>query len=368
MLQSRSRLDVNVGARVAGDIVQFVLSILRPRGRLAAENLFLRKQLALYLERQVKPRRADDATRLTLVALSRLIDWRQLLTVVKPETLIRWHRKGFRLFWRRKSRRPGRPRVPADLRQLIAEMAVANRTWGEERIASELLVKLGVRISPRTVRRYMPSGSGSKRGPGSQAWSTFVRNHARSVLACDFFITVTAGLRVLYVFEVLEVGTHRILHWNVTDHPTAAWTTQQFRMVVSGDEPHRFVVHDHDSIYSDGVDHAITAMGLAVVKTPLRAPQANAFCERLIGTIRRECLDFVIPWSERHVRSVLAEWVAHYNRGRPHSSLGPGIPDPAEDWLAPPSSGHRIRDGHRVVAKQVLGGLHHEYRLEPIAA
>jgi len=368
MAQSRSRLDVCTIVRVGCDILQFTLSILRPRGRLAAENLFLRKQLALYLERQVKPRRADDATRLTLVALSRLIDWRQLLTVVKPETLIRWHRKGFRLFWRWKSRPQGRPRVPADLRQLIAEMAVENRTWGEERIASELLVKLGLRVSPRTVRRYMPSGSGSKRGPGSQAWRTFVRNHARSVLACDFFVTVTAALRILHVFVVMEVGTRRILHWNVTDHPTAAWTAQQFRMVVSGDQPHRFVLHDHDSIYSEGADRAIAAMGLTVVKTPVRAPQANAFCERLIGTIRRECLDFVIPWGERHVRSVLAEWVAHYNRGRPHASLGPGIPDPARDWLAPPLSGHRIRDGHRVVAKPVLGGLHHEYRLESMAA
>jgi transposase InsO family protein len=368
MAQSRSRLDVCTIVRVAGDILQFALSTLRPRGRLAAENLFLRKQLALYLERQVKPRRADDATRLTLVALSRLIDWRQLLTVVKPETLIRWHRKGFRLFWRWKSSPHGRPRLPADLRQLIAEMAVENRTWGEERIASELLVKLGLRVSPRTVRRYMPSGSGSTRGPGSQAWSAFVRNHARSVLACDFFVTVTVGLRILYVFVVMEVGTRRILHWNVTDHPTAAWTAQQFRMVVSGDEPHRFVVHDHDSIYSEGVDRAIVAMGLTVVKTPVRVPQANAFCERLIGTIRREWLDFVIPWSERHVRSVLAEWVAHYNRGRPHASLGPGIPDPAHNRLAPPSSGHRIRDGHCVVAKPVLGGLHHEYRLESMAA
>jgi transposase InsO family protein len=340
--------------------------MLRSHAQLAAKNLFLRKQLALYLERQVKPRRADDATRLTLIALSRLIDWRQLLTVVKPETLSRWHRTGFRLFWRWKSRSQGRPRVPVDLRQLIAEMAAANRTWGEERIASELLVKLGIRVSPRTVRRYMPSGSGSKHGPGSQAWSTFVRNHARSMLACDFFVVVTAGFRMLYIFVVLEVGTRRILHWNVTDHPTGEWTAQQFRMVVSGDEQHRFVVHDHDSIYSEGVDRTIAAMGLTVLRTPVRAPQANAFCERLIGTIRRECLDFVIPLNERHVRSVLAEWVAHYIRGRPHASLGPGIPDGPE--IAPVMSGHRIREGHCVIATPILGGLHHEYRLEPRAA
>jgi putative transposase len=368
MSQSRSHVFVRTFLRVAADILRFGSSLWRSHAQLAAENLFLRKQLALYLERQVKPRRADDATRIALVALSRLMDWRQLLTVVKPETLIRWHRKGFRLFWRWKSMARGRPRVPADVRRLIADMAAANRTWGEERIASELLVKLGIRVSPRTVRRYMPSCPGSKSGPGSQAWSSFVRNHARAVLACDFFVTVTATFRVLYVFVVMEVGTRRILHWNVTAHPTAEWTAQQFRMVVSGDQPHRFVLHDHDSIYSDGVDRTLAAMGLTVLKTPVRAPQANAFCERLIGTIRRECLDFLIPLNERHVPRVLAEWVSHYNRGRPHASLGPGIPDPAGDCLAPSPAGHRIRDGHRVVAPPVLGGLHHEYRLERMAA
>jgi transposase InsO family protein len=368
MAESRSRLNVRTIVRVAGDVLRFVSSTLRPHAQLAAENLFLRKQLALYLERKVKPRRADDATRITLVALSKLIDWRRLLTVVKPDTLIRWHRKGFRVFWRWKSVPCGRPRLPADLRRLIADIAAANRTWGEERIASELLVKLGIRVSPRTVRRYMPSGPGSKSGPGSQAWSSFVRNHARAVLACDFFVTVTATFRLLYIFVVLEVGTRRILHWNVTDHPTAEWTAQQFRMVVPGDQSHRFVVHDHDSIYSEGVDRTIAAMGLTVLKTPVRAPQANAFCERLIGTIRRECLDFVIPLNERHVRSVLREWVAHYNRGRPHTSLGPGIPDPPHDRLASFSSGHQIRDGHRIVAEPILGGLHHEYHLEPMAA
>ena len=195
-----------------------------------------------------------------------------------------------------------------------------------------------------------------------------MRNHARSVLACDFFVTVTARFRLVYVFVVLEVGTRRILYWNITDHPTAEWTAQPFRMVVSGEQPHRFVVHDHDSIYSEGVDRTIEAMGLRVLKTPVRAPQANASCERLIGTIRCECLDFVIPLNERHVRSVLTEWVGHYNRGRPHASPGPGIPDAAGDCLAASYCGHRIPVGQRVVARRVLGGLHHEYRLEPMAA
>jgi transposase InsO family protein len=351
--------------QVARDFGALIGSAMRSRAQLAAENLFLRKQLALYLERQVKPRRADDATRITLVGLSWLVDWRPLLTVVKPETLIRWHRKGFRLWWRWKSRRRGRPPIPIDLQQLIATMAAANRTWGEERIADELLVKLGIRVSPRTVRRYMPSRPPRAR-QRTQAWITFIRNHARAMIASDFFVVVTATFRVLYVFVVLEVGTRRILHWNVTQHPTADWTSQQSRMIVPGDQGHRFVIHDRDSIYSDGVDRTLEAMGLAVLKTPARVPQANTFVERAIGTIRRECLNLMIPVSERHLRVILREWIRHYNRGRPHSALGPGLPDPPPDRVVV-STGQNLPRDHRVVTTPILGGLHHEYRLEAAA-
>ena len=197
--------------------------------------------------------------------------------------------------------------------------------------------------------------------------ATFVRNHARGMLACDFFVVVIATFRVFYVFVVLEVGTRRILHWNVTEHPTAEWTAQQFRMIVPGDQLHRFVIHGRDSIYSEGIDgtlRALRAMGLQVLKTPVRSPQANAHYERLIGTIRRECLDFVIPLTERHLRRVLTEWVAHYNHGRPHASLGPGIPDPTLDLSEVGSRGHRIPGGHEVIRTPLLGGLHHEYRLQ----
>ena len=203
------------------DVLHFAGLGLRTRVRLAAENLFLRKQLAMYLERQVKPHRASATTRLTLVVLARFIDWRSVLTIVQPDTLVRWHRHAFRLFWRWTSRRRGRPRIPLELQQLIAEMARANRTWGEERIAAELLLKLGISLSARTVRRYMRRPRSAHPGSGTQAWTTFVRNHARDVLACDFFVTVTAQFRLLYVFVVLDVGTRRLLHWNVTEHPTA---------------------------------------------------------------------------------------------------------------------------------------------------
>ena len=210
----------------------------------------------------------------------------------------------------------------------------------------------------------MPRRAHPPKSEQSQTWSTFGRNHASAVLACDFFVAVTATFRVFYVFVVLEVGTRRILHWNVTEHPTAEWTAQQFRMVVPGDQSHRWVIHDRASIYAEGVNATVTAMGLTILKIPVRAPQANAHCERLIGTIRRECLDWLVLFNEEHLRRVLHEWIAHYNRGRPHASLGPGIPEPPPEPIPKPSHRHRLSVGHRVAPRPILGGLHHEYRVE----
>jgi hypothetical protein len=188
--------------RLLLDAQRFISLGFRSRSQLAAENLFLRKQLALYAERGVRPCRADEDTRIALVVLARFFDWRAALTIVKPETLIRWHRRGFRLFWRWKSQMCGRPPLPVDVQRLIATMARPNATWGEERIAAELLLKLGIRVSPRTVRRYIPT-TGRPRGPrgraSSQRWSTFVRNHAEATLACDFFVTITAAFRMVYL-------------------------------------------------------------------------------------------------------------------------------------------------------------------------
>jgi transposase InsO family protein len=298
---------------LAQDALRFLLLLTRSSASLRAENIFLRKQLALYLEREMKPRRASDATRLSMVLLSRLFAWRDALIHVKPETFLGWHRMGFRLLWRWKSRPRGRPRVPQYIQELIFRMAEENRTWGEERIAAELLLKLGIRVSARTVRRYMPIDTGSGKRVPSQRWMTFVRNHCQAILACDFFVVVTARFRVLYVFVLMEVGTRKIAHFNVTAHPTAAWTLQQFREVITDEQPYRFVLHDRDSIYSNDLDSSLKATGIRVLRTPSRAPQANAFCERLVGTMRRECLDFLIPWNEKHVRRILKEWVAHYN-------------------------------------------------------
>jgi putative transposase len=202
-------------------------------------------------------------------------------------------------------------------------------------------------VSPRTVGRYLRTLRPRRGGQRSQQWATFVRNHAHAVVACDFFTTVTVRFRILYVFVVLEVGTRRILHWNVTEHPTADWTIQQFRAVITPETSHRFVLHDRDSIYAATVDRAIASMGRHVLKTPVRTPQANAFCERLIGTMRRECLDWLIPIHEGHLRWILREWVIHYNRGRPHASLGPAFlsrcPDPTRSCPPDTTSPNTLR-------------------------
>jgi hypothetical protein len=191
------------------DLLRLLRLMFRSRAQLAAENLFLRKQLACYIERQVRPRRTNNASRIALVLLSQFVDWRQLLTIVRPDTLVRWHRDLFRLFWRFKSRQRGRPRIPIQVQRLIADMAAHNRTWGEERIAAELRVKLGLTVSPRTVRRYMPSRPRPRGGRSAQSWAVFLHNHAGAVLACDFFIVVTATFQRLYVFVLLDIGTRR---------------------------------------------------------------------------------------------------------------------------------------------------------------
>jgi putative transposase len=218
--------------------LRFGQCLLRARVALAAENLFLRKQLAFYQERTVKPRRLNDSARFSLLFWSRWFDWQNALVVVKPETFIGWHKRAFQIFWRWKSR-GGRPQIPRNLRALIAEMARQNPTWGEARIAPELTLKLGIRVSPRTVRAYWPQELSPDRGHSSQGWMTFVRNHGKAIVACDFAIAVTLRFRILYVFVVMEVGSRRILHVNVTPHPTSSWTLQQLREAIPSDHAYR---------------------------------------------------------------------------------------------------------------------------------
>lgn len=352
------------------DVGRFLLLCFDPSPALTAENLFLRKQLALYQERHVKPRRATNAMRIALVWLGRWFEWRHALRIVQPETFIRWHRQGFRLLWRRKSRH-GRPPTPPEPQVLIRQMARDNPTRGQERIANALLLKLGLRVSPRTVRKYILTHLNS--GPGkrvqSQRWSTFVRNHAQAIVACDFCVAVTATFRLLYIFVIIEHATRRIVHLNVTAHPTAAWTLQQLREAIASDHPSRFLIHDRDSIFSEQLDRSVRHLCLRVLPTPPRAPQANALCERLLGTLRRECLDLLMLLTENHLRRLLHEWVRHYNESHPHMSLGPGIPQPPVQLPTPlQCQRHGVPRDERVVSRPILGGLHHDSRLEKKAA
>jgi putative transposase len=309
--------------QLAADAVRWCGLVLRSPRSIEAENLFLRRQLALYKERGVKARRMDPATRIALALLSRLFDWRDALIVVRPETLIRWHHAGWKLFWRLKSR-PGRPAIPLELQKLIRRMANENPTWGQERIANELLLKLGVHVSPRTVQKYLPHRPPG-RPRGDLRWSTFLRLHAQGIIACDFLVAVTATFRLLYVFVVIEHRSRRLLHFNISAHPSATWTLQQLREAIGLQEQYEYLLHDRDSIFAQHLDESIAKLGVKVLKSPPRSPMVNAICERVIGTIRRECLDWLIPLSESHLRSILKYWIAHYNSGRPHMALGPGV-------------------------------------------
>ena len=195
-----------------------------------------------------------------------------------------------------------------------------------------------------------------------QRWTTFIRNHAQLIVAGDFFVVVTATFRTLYVFVLMELRTRRILHHNVTAHPSSEWILQQFREALPGDHPHRFMIHEPDSIFSKQLDKQVTDLGGRVLRTPVRAPRANAVCERIGGSLRRECLDFLIPLNERHLKMTVKQWGIHYSRGRPHSSLGPEILEPNQESIPASDHRHKLPAGYRVVKTAALGGLHHEYR------
>jgi putative transposase len=260
---------IQIVLRSLADLVGLAVLAIRPRWSLDAQNLVLRHQLGLFKERGVKPRRIDSATRVSLALLSRWCDGRSCLMVIGPETAVRWHRAGWRLLWRYKSR-PGRPPIPLQLRPFIRRMVTENPLWGEERIANELLLKLAIRVSPRTVRKYMPKWPPG-RPRGDQRWSTLVRNHAKAIVACDFFVTATATFRLIYVLVLIEHGSHRLLHFNTTQHPTAAWMLQQLREAL-GYGDFRYLIHDRDSIFARSLDESIKNLGITVLRSPPHSP------------------------------------------------------------------------------------------------
>ena len=317
--------------------------------QLALENLALHQQLAAYKRTVTRPRlRRTD--RLFWVWLARVwAGWRQALVIVTPDTVLRWQRRRFREHWTKLSGRPpvGRPPVSATIKALISRMAAANPLWGAPRIHGEL-VKLGIDVAERTVSRLLPK----RHTPPSQTWRTFLANHLQDLVAIDFFTVPTARLRVLFVLVVLAHLRRRIVHFNVTEHPTAAWTAQQIVEAFPDDTAPAYLLRDRDHVYGLAFRQRVKGMGIREVLTAAHSPWQNPFVERLIASILRECLDHVLVLNERHLRRILTRYLAYYHRTRTHLSLEKDAPHgrPIEG----PAAG-------RVVPLREVGGLHHRY-------
>ncbi len=321
-----------------------VRSSVRSRVWLHLEILALRHQLHV-LERS-RPRRVrlTPADRVLWVWLSRV--WRDWPTVVivKPDTVLAWHRRGFRLFWTWKSRRRGRPTVATQVRTLIRTMSEANPLWGAPRIHGELL-KLEITVSQATVARYMVR----RRRPPSQTWRTFLANHVTQMMAADFFVVPTITYRLLFVLVILAHHRRRVVHVAVTAHPTAAWTAQQLREAFPKDQARQYLLHDRDGAFA-AVGATAEGMGIQEVRTAPRSPWQNAYAERVIGSIRRECTDHVVVMTEGGLRRILAQYLAYYHRSRTHLALNKDAP------VSRPVMAHGP-----IVAIPLVGGLHHRY-------
>jgi putative transposase len=351
-------------------LVWFLGAVVTSRGSLALENLALRQQLATYARTQKRPRLKPEE-RAFWVALSRVWqDWRSPLLFVKPATVIDWHRRGFRRYWRWKSGKPGRPRIPAEHIAFIRRISSEQPGWGEDRIAEELAIKLGVKHSTSTIRRYMVKRRGPK---GGQTWKTFVKNHASQMFAVDFLTQYTALFTTVYVFVVMEIASRRIVLINVTTSPGLAWVKQQIRQATAWGKAPRFLLHDNDGIFGQYRDRKrrgkkalryrchldvwlADVMGIAGIPIPYGAPNASPHIERFNRTLREEALNHFIFLSTKHILRVCREYVEFYNRARPSQALD-AIPDPYPALTkTPPVNG-------KLIALPVLGGVQHDYRL-----
>lgn len=322
----------------------------RARAVLQAEILALRHQL-LVLQRSSGPHklRLGWADRVLWVWLSRVWnDWRSAVLIVKPETVVAWHRRGFRLYWAWKSRRcEGRPTVLAEVRDLIRQMSLANPRWGAPRIHGELL-KLGIQISQGTVAKYMVR----RRKPPSQSWRTFLKNHAKDLVSADFFVVPTIAFQLLFVFVILDHERRRPRHFAVTANPTAEWTARQLLEAFPWDSAPRYLLHERDCIYGEKLCETSRSMGIHEVLTAPQSPWQNPYVERFIGSIRRECLDHIIVFHEAGLRRILKDYFEYYERCRTHLSLEKDAP--LSRPVEPPSLGP-------VVQIPQVGGLHYLY-------
>jgi transposase InsO family protein len=332
-------------------ILRSVLSAFQTHCDLVLENLALRQQVAVLKKENPRPRLSLSDRVFWVWLCAAWAKWSQCLVIVRPETVVRWHRQGFKLYWRFISKKRGRPCTNKEIRHLILRMAKENPTWGAPRIHGELL-KLGYSVSERTVSRYLPRKTKDPRR--TQNWRTFLENHRHAIAAMDFFTVPTATFRVLYVLFVIHHGRRKIVHGNTTEHPNSAWVIQQLREAFPYDTAPEYLIFDRDSTFGRQVVGAVKSLGIAPVRTSYRSPWQNGVAERWIGSCRRDMLDHVVVFGERHMRLLLREYVAYYNEDRCHYGLGKDAPVSRSAQVRPSSDA-------RVVAFPKVGGLHHRY-------
>lgn len=324
-----------------------VIKLFRSRASLEAEILTLRHQLNVLRRQSPKRPAFNNFDRLIFASLYRIAPLVvNALAIVEPETVIRWHRAGFRLFWRWKSRcRGGRPKTPLEIRQLICDMSLANPLWGAPRIHGELL-KLGIDVGQTSVAKYMAR----RRRPPSQGWRTFLRNHADGIASIDLFVVPTISFRLLYGLLIMLHGRRQMLWLGATACPTAEWIARQLTDACGWEPAPTDIVRDRDSVYGEIFKRRLRAMGIRDRPTALHSPWQNGHTERLIGSIRRECLDHVVVFGERHLRHLLLSYMRYYNSARTHLSLNKDAPVP-----------RAVQTVGRILPAPILGGLHHHY-------
>jgi transposase InsO family protein len=324
-----------------------LIGFFRSRASLEAEILVLRHQLNVLRRKSSKRPTFGSIDRLIFAGLYGLApNLLSALAIVRPETVIRWHRAGFRLYWRWKSRSPGgRPKLPVEIRTLIRDISLANLLWGAPRIHGELL-KLGITIGQTTVAKYMAR----TRRPPSQGWKTFLRNHADGIASMDLFVVPTLSFQLLYGLLILKHGRREILCLAATAHPSAEWISRQLMEAYGWEQGSGYLVRDRDSVYGEVFIRRLRAMGIRDRPTAPRSPWQNGYCERLIGSIRRECLDHIVVFGERHLPHLLRVYADYYNHTRTHLSLNKDSP-----------ASRAIESCGRILPVPILGGLHHQY-------